>query len=349
MDQPEFIRETIPLAPQTTIRLGGPARYFAECTTVAQIRTALEWAASAERAVQILGGGSNVLFSDRGYDGLVLKIALGGVEFSGNIATVAAGESWDLFVHSSIERGLAGIECLSGIPGLAGATPIQNVGAYGQEVQETIVAVQALDRQTLEQIDFSTAECGFAYRHSRFKAEDRDRFIITAVKYRLDPRGLPQIRYPELRRELGDELAEFASGRPALVAVRNAVLKLRRRKSMVIDPQDPNSQSVGSFFLNPLISRETFAVLERKKRDIPHFPAPDGIKLPAAWLVENAGFNKGFQRGGIGISKNHALALINCSGSTREILDLADEIQKAVQQTFGIRLEREPVLIAEEI
>ena len=151
-----------------------------------------------------------------------------------------------------------------------------------------------------------------------------------------------------MRRELGDELAEFASGRPALAAVRNAVLKLRRSKSMVIDPQDPNSRSVGSFFLNPLISPETFAVLERENRDIPHLPAPDGVKVPAAWLVENAGFHKGLQRGGIGISKNHALALINCSGSTREILDLADEIQKAVQQIFGIRLEREPVLIAEE-
>ncbi|MEE3259323.1 MAG: UDP-N-acetylmuramate dehydrogenase [Candidatus Latescibacterota bacterium] len=344
---PEIMQNNIPLAPQTTMHLGGPARYFAECTSVAEIRTALEWAAAENLPVQILGGGSNVLFPDTGYSGLVLKVALSGIEFADATATVAAGENWDPFVQQCVERGLAGVECLSGIPGLVGATPIQNVGAYGQEVQDTIIAVQALDRENLAEVTFTNTQCRFAYRQSRFKAGDRDRHIITAVTYLLDPSGQPQIRYPELRRHIGDELDGLAPGRPALSAVRNTVLKLRRNKSMVIDPQDPNARSVGSFFLNPVITAGAFATIEQQHPDVPHFPAPDGVKVPAAWLVEQAGFHKGLKRGGAGISDHHALALVNRSGTTREILALAAEIQDAVETTFGIRLEREPVLIEE--
>lgn len=347
MTRPDFIRETIALASQTTMHLGGPARYFAECTSAAEIRSCLEWAATEGLPVQVLGGGSNVLFPDAGYAGLVLKVALRGIEFADATATVAAGEDWDPFVQQCVARGLAGVECLSGIPGLVGATPIQNVGAYGQEVEDTLVEVQALDRQNLKEVTFTNTECRFTYRQSRFKAEDRDRYIITSVTYRLYPSGQPQIHYLELRRYIGDALDSLAAGPPALTAVRDTVLKLRRSKSMVIDPQDPNARSVGSFFLNPVITADAFAAIKQQYPDIPNFPAPEGIKVPAAWLVEQAGFHKGFNRGGAGISDHHALALVNRGGTTSEILALAAEIQVAVEKSFGIRLEREPVLIEE--
>jgi len=320
--------------------LGGPARYWAECASLDEMRACLTWAAGAGLPVQVLGGGSNVLFADAGYSGLVLKVGLRGVVFNGATVEVAAGEDWDGLVQCCVERGLAGVECLSGIPGSVGATPIQNVGAYGQEVKDTIVAVRVLDRQTLAEVAFAPAECDFAYRQSRFKGADRDRFIVTAVTYRLDAGGQPQIRYPELRRHLSGE-------HPTLATVRDAVLALRRRKSMVIDPQDPNSRSVGSFFLNPVIDAEAFAALKGRYPRIPHFPAAAGVKVPAAWLVEQAGFHKGLQRGAVGISQRHALALVNRGGTTRQVLALAAEIRDAVEQTFGIRLEREPVLVEE--
>ena len=345
MNQPDQIQQDIALAPLTTIRLGGPARYYAECTSSEAIRSCLQWAIAENLPVQVLGGGSNVLFADSGYDSLVLKVANRGIEFSGATVQAAAGEDWDPFVAQCIERGLAGVECLSGIPGLVGATPIQNVGAYGQEVKDTIITVQALDRESLEEVAFTAAECHFAYRQSRFKTADRDRFIITAVTYRLDPSGQPQIRYPELRRQIGDQLNSLAPGRPALSAVRDTVLQLRRSKSMVIDPQDPNTRSVGSFFLNPVVTANAFAKLQQQYPDIPNFPAPDGSKIPAGWLVEHAGFHKGFRQGGAAISEHHALALVNRGGTMAEVLALASAIRDAVEQTFGIRLEREPVLI----
>ena len=259
----QILRENVPLAPLTTMGLGGPARYLAECTSLDEMRTCLTWAATEGLSVQVLGGGSNVLFADAGYSGVVLKVGLSGVVFNGATVEVAAGEDWDGFVQCCVERGLAGVECLSGIPGSVGATPIQNVGAYGQEVKDTIVEVRALDRQTLEEIAFAP-ECGFAYRQSRFKG-DRDRFIVTSVTYRLDVSGQPQIRYPELRRHVDDD-------HPTLATVRDAVLALRRSKSMVIDPQDPNSCSVGSFFLNPVIDAEAFAALKDRYPNVPSFP-----------------------------------------------------------------------------
>ena len=334
----QILREHIPLAPLTTMGLGGPARYLAECASLDEMRDCLTWAEAESLPVQVLGGGSNVLFADVGYSGLVLKVGLSGMTFTGATVEVAAGEDWDGFVQCCVERGLAGVECLSGIPGSVGATPIQNVGAYGQEVKDTIVEVRALDRQTLAEIAFAPAECGFAYRQSRFKGADRDRFIVTSVTYRLDAGGQPQIRYPELRRHVDDEC-------PTLATVRDAVLALRRGKSMVIDPQDPNSRSVGSFFLNPVIDAEAFAALKDRYPNVPHFPAAAGVKVPAAWLVEQAGFHKGLRRGDVGISERHALALVNRGGTTREVLALAGEIRDAVEQTFGIRLEREPVLV----
>ena len=347
MHPPDLIRQNIPLAPQTTIRLGGSARYYAECTSVDEIRACLHWAASTDRSVQVLGGGSNVLFADAGFDGLVLKIALRGLEFIGETVIAAAGEDWDPFVAACVERGLAGVECLSGIPGLVGATPIQNVGAYGQEVQDTIFEVQALDRQNLQEVVFSAAQCDFAYRQSRFKAADRDRYMITAVTYRLDASGLPQIHYPELRRQIGERLNSLNPGHPALTAVRESVLQLRRGKSMLVDSEDTNARSVGSFFLNPIITTEAFAKLQQQHPDIPSFPADNDVKVPAGWLVENAGFTKGFVQGGAGISEHHALALVNRGGTMADILALAGEIQNAVKKIFNIRLEREPVLIGE--
>lgn len=341
MEKPTFIlRENIALASLTTMGLGGPARYFAECTTLPDMRTCLMWALGEGLPVQVIGGGSNVLFPDEGYRGLVLKMGFTGMTFSGDTVEVAAGEDWDGFVQCCVERGLAGVECLSGIPGSVGGTPIQNVGAYGQEVKDTIVEVRALDRLTLSEISFAPAECGFAYRQSRFKGANGKRFIVTSVTYRLDPSGQPQIRYPELRRHLTD-------AQPTLAAVRDAVLGLRRSKSMVIDPQDPNARSVGSFFLNPVISAAAFAALQDRYPSIPHFPDAAGVKVPAAWLVEQAGFHKGLQRGGVGISERHALALVNRGGTTRQVLALAGEIRDAVEQTFGIRLVQEPVLAEE--
>lgn len=341
MEKPTFIlRENIALASLTTMGLGGPARYFAECTTLPDMRTCLMWALGEGLPVQVIGGGSNVLFADAGYRGLVLKMGFTGMTFSGDTVEVAAGEDWDGFVQCCVERGLAGVECLSGIPGSVGGTPIQNVGAYGQEVKDTIVEVRALDRLTLSETSFAPAECDFAYRQSRFKGANGARFIVTSVTYRLDPSGQPQIRYPELRRHLTD-------AQPTLAAVRDAVLGLRRSKSMVIDPQDPNSRSVGSFFLNPVVSATAFAALQDRYPSIPHFPDAAGVKVPAAWLVEQAGFHKGLQRGGVGISERHALALVNRGGTTHQVLALAGEIRDAVEQTFGIRLVQEPVLAEE--
>ena len=341
MEKPTFIlRENIALASLTTMGLGGPARYFAECTTLPDMRTCLMWALGEGLPVQVIGGGSNVLFADSGYRGLVLKMGFTGMTFSGDTVEVAAGEDWDSFVQCCVERGLAGVECLSGIPGSVGGTPIQNVGAYGQEVKDTIVEVRALDRLTLSETSFAPAECDFAYRQSRFKGANGKRFIVTSVTYRLDPSGQPQIRYPELRRHLTD-------AQPTLAAVRDAVLALRRSKSMVIDPQDPNARSVGSFFLNPVVSAAAFAALQDRYPSIPHFPDAAGVKVPAAWLVEQAGFHKGLQRGGVGISERHALALVNRGGTTRQVLALAGEIRDAVEQTFGIRLVQEPVLAEE--
>ena len=339
MAKPSFIlRENTPLAPLTTMGLGGPARYLAECTSLAELRACLTWATAEGLPVQVLGRGSNVLFADAGYSGVVLKVGLAGIVFSDETVEVAAGEDWDGFVQCCVERGLAGVECLSGIPGSVGATPIQNVGAYGQEVKDTIAEVRALDRQTLAEIAFAPAECGFAYRQSRFKGADRDRFIVTSVTYRLDAGGQPQIRYPELRRHVRD-------AQPTLAAVRSAVLALRRGKSMVIDPQDPNARSVGSFFLNPVLDAAAFVALQDRYPSVPHFPDAAGVKVPAAWLVEQAGFHKGLQRGEVGISERHALALVNRRGTTRQVLALAGEIRDAVEQIFGIQLEREPVLV----
>ncbi len=345
------------LADYTTLGLGGTAKYFCECKSDEQIQSALEFAKREGLRVHILGGGSNTIFSDREFDGLVLKIALHGVRFmhtKDDVTVVAAaGEEWDSFVERCIQHNLAGVECLSGIPGLVGATPIQNVGAYGQEVAETIISVRAIDRQSLAEVDFTREECMFSYRRSRFNGEDADKFIILEVSFDLRLFGEPQIKYPELRKIIDStvKLDSLARGSEKLQAVRSAVLSLRKRKSMVIDSADPNSRSVGSFFKNPVLSREEFAALENHCRtagimnSIPTFPSGDLTKIPAAWLVENAGFSKGYRANGVGISSNHSLALVNHNGTSAELLSMAEKIQAAVKNKFGIQLEREPVVV----
>ena len=355
---PDLIREGVLLAPHTTLGVGGRARYFAECRSTAEIRECLVWARERDLQVQVLGGGSNILFADEGFGGLVLKVALEGIDFAEQgewvVVRSAAGEDWDGLVRACIRRGLGGIECLSGIPGLVGGTPVQNVGAYGQEVKDTIVRVEAIDRETLEAVAFTNADCRFRYRQSRFKSQERDRHLITRVSYRLRPRARAQLRYPELQRHVEEsvDLEQLKSGAPVLGAVRRAVLDLRRRKSMVLDCADPNARSAGSFFLNPVLSPEEFRQFEKRCTaagrggKIPLFETPDGLKVAAAWLVERAGFHKDYRRGGVGISSNHALALINRGGgSTRELVELAADIQRKVYEKFAVRLEREPVVV----
>ena len=344
------------LSPFTTIGLGGKAKYFVSCQTVDHVREALRFAREQNLRVHIHGSGSNVVFPDEGFGGLVMRIELKGTFFDEGEperVTAAAGEAWDAFVQQCIARHLGGIECLSGIPGLVGATPIQNVGAYGQEVRDTITSVKVIDRRTLESVEFSNSECYFRYRRSRFKSPDFDRYVITEVTFRLRNNGRPDIRYPELQKFIASstDVQSLPDGEPVLRAAREAVLTLRRRKSMVIDPGDPHSRSVGSFFMNPILSTDQFAELQARWKSpvggnaIPNFPSGDGVKIPAAWLVENAGFHKGYRSGSVGVSQNHSLALVNYNGTSRELLDLAVRIQTAVHDRFGVMLEQEPVIV----
>lgn len=339
----------------STIGLGGKAKYFVSCQSIEEIQETLVFAKERHLRVQVIGGGSNIIFPDEGFDGLVIRIDIKGVSTieSGEWTTVTAkaGEPWDDFAKQCVESGLGGIECLSGIPGLVGATPIQNVGAYGQEVAETIISLRAVERARLHTVEFAGQECGFGYRQSRFKAHDADRYIIIDVTFRMRANGRPVIRYPELRNYLATDPGKLEGGRKGLEAVRSAVLALRRRKSMVLDPADPNTRSVGSFFMNPILNNEAlekFQHLWKTTGDgsaIVSFPSETGVKIPAGWLVEKAGFKKGYRRGGVGISSNHSLALINCGGTTRQLLALADDIQQTVFAKFGVRLEQEPVVV----
>src|SRR2546425_5228407 len=350
------LRERVLLAPYTTLELGGPARYFAECATEAELRHALAAALGRGMRVQIIGGGSNLVVADAGFPGLVLKVAIGGVthrDAADGVEVVAgAGVEWDALVRQAVERGWVGIECLSGIPGTVGATPIQNVGAYGQEIADTLVSVRCLERDSLGEVVFTRDQCEFVYRGSRFKGRDRDRYVVLEVSLRLRRDILPQIRYAELaqaiRRTREPQRLQPAD---AVRVVRNAVLELRRRKSMVLDPADPNTRSVGSFFVNPVLSVAAFDELARRWRvagdgdSIPTFPADGRVNVPAAWLIEHAGFGKGHRLGGVGISTHHALALVNHGGTTTELLALAQSIERAVHERFGILLEREPVVV----
>lgn len=341
------VQQNVPLAPLTTLKVGGNARFFFVAKTENQVPEAFEFAKAGSLDIFVLGGGSNVLISDDGFEGLVLQIGLQGVSSQPTsglnvknvLVTAKAGEDWDKFVAYCVEHGLAGVECLSGIPGFVGGTPVQNVGAYGQEVSETIVSVRCFDRRTEKFVTLPNAECGFAYRTSIFNSTEPDRYIVLSVTFRLRKGGEPKIVYKDLKDHFGES-------RPTLGEVRDAVLKIRRSKSMVIEIDDPNSKSAGSFFKNPVIEKNKFDELRAIHSDIPFFEFGDKVKIPAAWLIEDAGFKKGFLLGNAGISSKHTLALINRGGaSSDEIISLKKEIQRVVKEKFGIGLQPEPVFV----
>jgi UDP-N-acetylmuramate dehydrogenase len=336
------ILENVAIAPMTTLGIGGPARFLLNAATLDDVLMGLEFAVSRGIGVFILGGGSNLLVADRGIDALVIKIAIGGLEFNndsdGNtLVTAGAGVDWDEVVEQSVTRGLAGLECLSGIPGLVGGTPIQNVGAYSQDVSETIISVKCLDRSTGTIVDLANRECEFTYRTSIFNTSHRDRYIVLGVTYALRSGGAPKVVYTDL-------IEHFRGSAPTIAEVRNAVLAIRRSKSMVIDSQDPNSRSAGSFFKNPVVDLATFEILRSSFGAIPSFPFADKVKIPAAWLIENSGFKKGYRLGNAGLSTNHTLALINRGNATAsELIALKEAIEAAVKDRFGIALIPEPV------
>jgi UDP-N-acetylmuramate dehydrogenase len=349
------VRRRVPLSSYTTLGLGGPARRFVTAGTDRELVAEVRAADQRGEPLLVLGGGSNLVVGDEGFDGTVLRIATRGAGLDTGddsvTVTAAAGQDWDALVRRCVAGGLAGVECLSGIPGLVGATPIQNVGAYGQEVAETITTVRGYDRERGEIVELAAADCGFGYRTSRFK-RCPGRYVVLSVAFRLSrqPMSLP-VRYAELARRLGVATGERAT----LADVRAAVLALRRGKGMVLDPGDPDTRSVGSFFTNPVISQAQFGALEETARArfgaevaVPRFPAGDGqVKVPAAWLIERSGFVRGYDSGtGVRISAKHPLALVNPGGgSTKGLLALAAEIRDGVRASFGIELTPEPVLV----
>jgi UDP-N-acetylmuramate dehydrogenase len=325
-----MVRRRMRLAALTTLRLGGPAERLIEAHTEDELVAAVR-----ERPALVLAGGSNVVISDDGISGTVLLVRTRGISRDGTQLVVQAGEPWDDVVAYCVDEGLQGFECLSGIPGSTGATPIQNVGAYGQDVSETVEWVRVYDRETDRVETISAADCGFGYRTSRFKY--RDRWTVLAVAFRLRESDVSgPLRYGEVSRALGE--------RASLADVRATVLGLRRGKGMVIDPGDPDSVSAGSFFTNPILPKDQFAALPGSP---PAFPEADGrVKTSAAWLIERAGFSRGYGNGRAGISTKHTLALVNRGGATTaELIGLARTIAAGVHETFGIQLTPEPVLI----
>lgn len=340
------IEEHVPLAQFSTMGVGGPARFFARAKSVDEVCEVLEFAKEKKLPVWILGGGSNTIFRDEGFPGVVIKIEIRGIELkeeSGEILlTAGAGEEWDDVVRMVVQKNFSGVECLSGIPGSVGATPMQNVGAYGQEVATTIVSVRGLDRTTLQEKDFTNAECGFGYRMSRFKGNDAGRYVILSVTYRFSNNPYVKVTYPDLLR-----YAEARGLKPDAMPIadaRAAVLAVRKQKAMLRDPNDPDTKSCGSFFMNAFVTPEKFAALQKEHPDIRSFPAGDLVKISAAWLIERAKFIKGYTAKGVGISTKHALAIVHRGGGAKDVLALADTIQQAVQKQFGILLDREPTI-----
>ncbi|MET7616587.1 UDP-N-acetylmuramate dehydrogenase [Streptomyces sp. NPDC005408] len=340
-----------PLAPLTTFRLGGPATRLVTATTDDEVIAVVRDADAAGTPLLIIGGGSNLVIGDKGFDGTALRIATRGFELSGTTLELAAGEVWTDAVARTVEAGLAGIECLAGIPGSAGATPIQNVGAYGQEVSSTITEVVAYDRRTGETVTVPNAECAFSYRHSRFK-QDPERYVVLRVRFELEDAGglSAPLKYAETARALGVE----AGDRVPAAAARETVLKLRAGKGMVLDPEDHDTWSAGSFFTNPILEQAAYEnflarVHDRLGPDVapPAFPAGEGrTKTSAAWLIDKAGFTKGYGNGPARISTKHTLALTNRGEATTEdLLALAREVVAGVREAFGVTLVNEPVTV----
>ncbi len=344
------LRENVPLAPLTTLGVGGPARYFVEAGSVSDLRAALDFARGRQLPLFVLGGGSNLVVADSGFPGVVLKVGLRGLERrqeeGKTVFTAAAGEDWDEFVARTVAADCAGIECMSGIPGTVGATPVQNVGAYGQEVAEAITELEVLDLDSGEVRGLCNAACEFGYRTSIFNTGARGRYLITTVSFALEPGGPPRLAYADLKKHFATRST------PTLSQIREAVRQIRASKAMLIVPGDEDSRSAGSFFKNPVLSAAKFVELESRLgsaglRTIPHWPAASGeIKVSAAWLVESAGFPKGYVRGAAGISRKHALAIVNRGGATAgEIVTLQRDIQRAVVDSFGVELHPEPVFV----
>ncbi|MBQ1094879.1 UDP-N-acetylmuramate dehydrogenase [Streptomyces sp. b94] len=340
-----------PLAPLTTFRLGGPATRLVTATTDAEVIDAVREADDTGTPLLLIGGGSNLVIGDKGFDGTALHIATRGFSLDGPTLELAAGEIWTDAVARTVEAGLAGVECLAGIPGSAGATPIQNVGAYGQEVSSTIIEVIAYDRRSGETATLTNSDCGFSYRHSRFKAEP-ERYVVLRVRFGLeDAAGLSApLRYAETARALGVEPGD----RVPLTEARDTVLRLRAGKGMVLDPEDHDTWSAGSFFTNPILTDEEFAVFRARVderlgtgAEPPAFPAGEGrIKTSAAWLIDKAGFTKGYGTGPARISTKHTLALTNRGDATTEdLLALAREVVTGVREVFGVTLVNEPVTV----
>ncbi len=352
------IQENVPLAPLTTLQVGGVARYFAEARSDEEVREAVVFAKVRGLPLFVLGGGSNLVVADAGWPGLVLKIAIGGIvspqpqSASGSsvLFSVGAGINWDDFVAFTVSQNCAGIECMSGIPGSVGGTPVQNVGAYGQEVGETIESVRALDMKEDRVVTLPKPACGFRYRSSIFNRAGQDgqqgRYIILSVNYRLKRGGAACVKYADLQKHFAD-----AAGQASLAEVREAVRQIRRSKGMLIVAGDEDARSAGSFFKNPVLSEAQFQDLAARAQSrglvIPSYPALDAQhKVSAAWLVEHSGFAKGFRLGRAGISSKHALALINPGDAQAgDIIELKEAIQHGVESAWGIRLEPEPVFV----
>lgn len=345
------VSDKVRLAPYTSLGLGGPAGRLLEPDTADDVVAAVAEADRAGERVLILGGGSNVVIPDEGFAGTVIRVATRGIELTpagGRVMLLRAqaGEDWDPLVARCVHGELVGVESLSGIPGLVGATPIQNVGAYGQEVRETVAVVRAYDRMEREVVELGPAGCRFGYRTSAFKGTDR--YVVLDVTFALE-RGMRSapVRYAQLARELGVQVGD----RVPLADARSAVLRLRRRKSMVLDPADGDTASAGSFFTNPVLTDAQLAALEERAgadAGIPRFPAGEGrTKVSAAWLIEHAGFARGYGRGGVRVSTKHTLALTNPrgEGTTCELVALAREIRDGVRARFGVELANEPRLV----
>ncbi|MDE3188555.1 MAG: UDP-N-acetylmuramate dehydrogenase [Acidobacteriota bacterium] len=349
-----LLEENRLLAPFTTLGIGGPARWFVKAASEEAIAEAAAWAGGHAQPLFVLGGGSNLLIADVGFDGLVVQVGLRGIarteaqDQSGQVIyQAAAGEDWDGFVELAVADNCAGIECLAGIPGTVGGTPVQNVGAYGQEVASTIEQVRAYDLMEHRFVEFTAAECGFGYRRSRFNSTDRGRYVVTRVDYRLKPGGTPTLRYADLQRA-------FPAGSDVnLIEVAAAVRRVRQSKGMLLVEGDADCRSAGSFFKNPMATeeqvRQIAAAIGHEPPRFPAGPEPENagrVKIPAAWLIEQAGFAKGYALGAAGVSSRHTLALINRGGATAaEILALAARIADAVETRFGIRLDMEPVMV----
>jgi UDP-N-acetylmuramate dehydrogenase len=345
------IQENVALAPLTTLQVGGPARYFTEASSADEVREAVQFARAHSLPLFVLGGGSNLVISDNGWPGLVLRVGILGINHRhGHDGTVyfdaGAGEQWDGFVAATVQHNCAGVECLSGIPGSVGGTPVQNVGAYGQEVAETIDSVVALDLQSLEEREFEKDECGFSYRTSVFNTSQRGRWVILRVAYALAHNGEAWVTYADLKKHFAP-----LGRRPTLAETRDAVRAVRASKSMLITAGDEDSRSAGSFFKNPVLSPDQFAEVTRRAEErglqVPSYPALKAQhKISAAWLVEHSGFAKGYALGHAGISRKHALALVNRGGATAaEIVALKDRVQQGVEESWGVRLEPEPVFV----